>query len=95
MCVVVAYDLPGSEMHYMVAVKGAPETLKTMVSEVMLVYNSKYRYSRLMLFVIFYYFSYLLYRRITTRFTYLFRGAVQECLLWDIVNLMVSHLLKT
>jgi len=32
MCVVVAYDLPGSEMHYMVAVKGAPETLKTMVS---------------------------------------------------------------
>lgn len=53
MCVVVAYDLPGSEMHYMVAVKGAPETLKTMVSEVILVYNSKYRYSRLMLFVIF------------------------------------------
>ncbi|XP_012219639.2 endoplasmic reticulum transmembrane helix translocase [Linepithema humile] len=42
MCVVVAYDLPGSEMHYMVAVKGAPETLKTMLSSVPENYDSIY-----------------------------------------------------
>lgn len=45
MCVVVAYDLSGSEMHYMVAVKGAPETLKTMVSEIIFIYNSNCLYS--------------------------------------------------
>jgi len=35
MCVVVGYNLPGaSETHYMATVKGAPETLKSMVSKI-------------------------------------------------------------
>lgn len=35
MCVVAGYNLPGaSEVHYMATVKGAPETLKSMVSEI-------------------------------------------------------------
>jgi len=40
MCVVAGYNLPGaSEVHYMATVKGAPETLKNMVSEITFVYN--------------------------------------------------------
>lgn len=38
MCVVVGYNIPGaSETHYMVTVKGAPEILKNMVSEIIII----------------------------------------------------------
>lgn len=40
MCVVAGYNVPGaSEIHYMVAVKGAPETLKNMVREVVSIFR--------------------------------------------------------
>lgn len=38
MCVVAGYNLPGaSEVHYMTTVKGAPETVKNMVSEIIFI----------------------------------------------------------
>lgn len=40
MCVVAGYNLPGSsEVHYMTTVKGAPETLKNMVSKITSIYS--------------------------------------------------------
>ncbi|XP_070527525.1 endoplasmic reticulum transmembrane helix translocase isoform X2 [Cardiocondyla obscurior] len=43
MCVVVGYNLPGaSETHYMATVKGAPETLKNLLSSVPENYDSIY-----------------------------------------------------
>lgn len=40
MCVVAGYNLSGaSEVHYMATVKGAPETLKNMVSVIIFVFN--------------------------------------------------------
>ncbi|XP_024892380.1 manganese-transporting ATPase 13A1 [Temnothorax curvispinosus] len=43
MCVVAGYTLPGaSEVHYMAMVKGAPETLKNMLSSVPENYDSTY-----------------------------------------------------
>lgn len=38
MCVVVGYNVPGaSEIQYMATVKGAPEILKNMVSEIIVI----------------------------------------------------------